>query len=286
MAVDLPPGTWTAALIGPWWPAPSTGLRSGAQHWSQECAEQQLFSQNLRAQWTAFAATNKGHTADDLITRFQQGERLHLDLAEKYQTKASAFNSGADAIDYLRSRLSDIANTGNKEINDILASKKLPPEKLAEVQAVQARCNADAANASRDAADKMMAATQKILDAEGIGGNARSWAQANGFDVGDAKPPNPISAHDLNPVVGGGGKGSGGGASGGASGGGPAPAHSVVGGGGSGDDHEPPVITGATEAPPPVAAGAGDAVGGASTGAAIGMNAPALGTVGVTAGVA
>lgn len=197
MAVDLPPGIWTAALIGPWWPAPSTGLRAGAQHWSQECAEQQLYSQNLRTQWTAFAACNKGHTADDLITRFQQGEKLHLDLAEKYQTKASAFNSGADAIDYLRSRLSDIANTGNKAINDILASKKPPPEKLAEIQAVQARCNADAANASRDAADKMMAATQKILDAEGIGGNARSWAQANGFDVGDASPPNPISEKDL-----------------------------------------------------------------------------------------
>lgn len=197
MAVDLPPGTWTAALIGPWWPAPSTGLRAGAQHWSQECGEQQLFAQNLRTQWTAFAANNKGHTADDLITRYQQGEKLHLDLAEKYQTKASAFNSGADAIDYLRSRLSEIANTGNKEINDILASKKPPPEKLAEIQAVQARCNADAANASRDALDKMMAATQKILDAEGIGGNARSWAQANGFDVGDTKPPKPISGQDL-----------------------------------------------------------------------------------------
>lgn len=234
MAIDLPPGKWSAALVGAWWPAPSTGLRAGAQHWSQECAEQQLYAQNLRTQWTAFAANNKGHTADDLITRFQEGEKLHLDLAEKYQTKASAFNSGADAIDYLRSRLSEIANTGNKEIDDILASKKPPPEKLAEVQAVQARCNADAANASRDALDKMMAATQKILDAEGIGGNARTWAQANGFDVGDAKPPNPISEHDLNSVVGGGGggKGSGGGVPGGGSGGGPAPAHGVVGGGG------------------------------------------------------
>lgn len=197
MAVDLPPGTWTAALIGPWWPAPSTGLRAGAQHWSQECGEQQLFAQNLRTQWTTIAASNKGHTADDLIARYQQGEKLHLDLAEKYQTKASAFNSGADAIDYLRSRLSDIANTGNKEINDILASKKPPPEKLAEIQAVQARCNGDAANASRDALDKMMAATQKILDVEGIGGNARSWAQTNGFDVGEPKPPNPISKEDL-----------------------------------------------------------------------------------------
>lgn len=204
MAVDLPPGTWTAALIGPWWPAPSAGLRAGAQHWSEACAEQQLYSQTLRTQWTLFAAHNQGRTADDLIERFQQGEKFHLDLAEKYQTKASAFNSAADATDYLRSRLSDIANAGNKEINKILASKKLPPEQLAEIQAVQARCNADAANASRDAVDKMMAATQKILDAEGIGGDARGWARANGLGTGDASPPRQITKDDLKSPFGGG----------------------------------------------------------------------------------
>jgi hypothetical protein len=126
VAVDLPPGTWTLPLIGPWWPAPSTALRAGAQHWSEACGEQQLYSQTLRTQWTSFAAHNQGHTADDLIDRFQQGEKFHLDLAEKYQTKASAFNSAADATDYLRSRLSDIANKGNKEIDEILASKKPP----------------------------------------------------------------------------------------------------------------------------------------------------------------
>lgn len=199
VAVDLPPGTWTAALIGAWWPAPSTALRAGAQHWGEACAEQQLYSQTLRAQWTLFAAQNQGHTADDLIDRFQEGEKFHLDLAEKYQTKASAFNSAADATDYLRSRLAEIANSGNNEINQILASKKLLPQKLAEIQAVQARCNADAGNASRDAVDKMVAATQKILDVEGMGGDARSWARANGFNVDDPSPPSPISEHDLGP---------------------------------------------------------------------------------------
>ncbi|WP_448439685.1 DUF5631 domain-containing protein [Mycobacterium paraintracellulare] len=197
MAVDLPPGTWTAALIGPWWPAPSTALRAGAGHWNEACAEQQLYSQTLRTQWTLFAAHNQGHTADDLINRFQQGEKFHLDLAEKYQTKASAFSSAADATDYLRSRLSDIANTGNREINEILASKKLPPQQLAEIQAVQLRCNADAANASRDAVDKMMTATQKILDVEGNGGEARSWARANGFNLDEPASPSPITEEDL-----------------------------------------------------------------------------------------
>nr|WP_156737623.1 DUF5631 domain-containing protein [Mycobacterium sp. E735] len=197
MAVDLPPGKWTAALIGPWWPMPSTTLRGGAQHWSQACAEQQFFSQGLRSQWMMIAASNQGHTADDLISRYQQDEKFHLDLAEKYQAKSAAFDSSADAIDYLRSRLTDIANAGNHEIDQILASKKPLPEQVLEVQAVQLRCNGDAANASMTAGDKLVAATQKILDVEGIGADARTWARQNGFNTGDVRPPQQIGEHDL-----------------------------------------------------------------------------------------
>lgn len=143
------------------------------------------------------AAHNQGRTADDLISRYQGGEKFHLDLAEKYQAKAEAFDSGADVIDYLRSRLADIANTGNREIDQILASKKPVPEQVAEVQAVQLRCNGDATNASMMAVDKLMMATQKILDAEGVGGDARTWARENGFNMDNASPPRAISKGDL-----------------------------------------------------------------------------------------
>lgn len=213
MAVDLPPGEWTAALIGPWWPLPSVTLRGAAQHWSQACAEQQFFAQTLRGQWMTITASNQGHTADDLISRYQQGEKFHLDLAEKYQAKSNAFNSAADAVDYLRSRLTDIANTGNREIDNILASKKPLPEKVAEVQAIQLRCNADASNASMAAADKLTTATQKILDAEGVGADARTWARENGFGTSDVRSPQLLSGEDLKPpssAVGGDGAGGGG----------------------------------------------------------------------------
>lgn len=233
MAVDLPPGKWTAALIGPWWPMPSTALRGAAQHWSQACVEQQLFSQDLRTQLTTIGAYNQGHTADDLISRYQDGEKFHLDLAEKYQAKAGAFNSGADAIDYLRSRLADIANTGNKEIDQILASKKPLPEQVAEVQAVQLRCNGDAANASLNAVDKLMTATQKILDAEGFGDNARTWAREHGFNVDDPPRPRAINQDDIKPGLSGNWHDGGGGAA-------PPPPHAVSNagwhGGGAGGD--------------------------------------------------
>ena len=197
MAGDLPPGKWTAALIGPWWPAPSTTLRGAAQHWTAWMTQKQELAQNLRNQ-RELLSQNQGKTAEDLISRYFQGEKFELDKAEKYKTKADALNSAADAIDYLRSRLTDIANAGNKEIDEVLASKKPLPEQLAEIQAIQARCNADAANASRTAVDKIMAATQKILDAEGVGGDARTWARENGFNADDVPPPRPISKDDLN----------------------------------------------------------------------------------------
>ncbi len=61
-----------------------------------------------------------------------------------------AFNTAADAIDYLRSRLTGIAGEGNKEIDDVLASKKPLPEQLAEIQAIQARCNTGVAWCKRE----------------------------------------------------------------------------------------------------------------------------------------
>jgi Family of unknown function (DUF5631)/Family of unknown function (DUF5632) len=177
---------------------------------------------------------NQGKTAEDLISGFFQGEKSELDKAEKYETKADALNSAADAIDYLRSRLTEIANEGNKEIDDVLASKKTLPEKLTEIQAIQARCNADAAKASGAAITKVMAATQKILDAEGIHGDARTWAREHGLNTDDAPPPSPISKDDLDSpqaVGGGGGPGSGGGGAGVQSGGSPPPAAAGAAGG-------------------------------------------------------
>lgn len=41
MAGDLPAGKWTAALIGPWWPAQSTALRAGARHWATWMTQKQ-----------------------------------------------------------------------------------------------------------------------------------------------------------------------------------------------------------------------------------------------------
>ncbi len=207
-------GTWTVPLIGAWWPGPSTTLRDAACHWAEWSTKKQELAQTLRHR-RELLSQNQGKSAEDLVSRFFQGEKSELDKAEKYKVKADALSSAADEIDYLRSRLTEIANQGNKEIDDVIASKKPPPEKLAEIQTIQARCNADAAKASGVAVNKIMAATQKILEAEGVYGDARTWAREHGFNADDVQSPRPISKEDLDspravgttggPAVGGGG---------------------------------------------------------------------------------
>lgn len=192
--------------MGPWWPAPSAALRAAAQHWATWAMQKQELARNLISQHDLLLR-NQGRTAEDLIGRYLRGAKSEVTKAEKYEIKKGAFNTAADAIDYLRSRLTGIAGEGNKEIDDVLASKKPLPEQLAEIQAIQTRCNADAANASRDAVDKVMTAMQEILEAEDIGDDPRTWARANGFNVDDAPPPRLIRENDLAALTGPGARG-------------------------------------------------------------------------------
>lgn len=123
MAADLPPGRWSAVLVGPWWPAPSAALRAAAQHWATWAMQKQELARNLISQHDLLLR-NQGRTAEDLIGRYLRGAKSEVTKAEKYEIKKGAFNTAADAIDYLRSRLTGIAGEGNKEIDDVLASKK------------------------------------------------------------------------------------------------------------------------------------------------------------------
>nr|WP_197503787.1 DUF5631 domain-containing protein [Mycobacterium sp. 852014-50255_SCH5639931] len=256
MGVDLPPGRWTFPLVGPWWPDPPTFLRTAAEYWKQACVQQQQYSQSLRNQRSTLTAHNQGRTAEDLSARYYQGEQFHLDLAEKYRDKATALNACADQIDALRSRLAQVAAEGNQEIDRILASKEPEPAKLAEIQAVQATCNAKAEVASDCAVNSMLTATQPMLVNEGIHGDARAWAQERGSGIGEVPRPQTISKDDLNPAVGG------------AGGPGGASSHQGVVGGAQGPGVEGPT--------PALAGTSGGPSGGGSGGAANGAAAQAL----------
>lgn len=182
MAADLPPGTHSPALVGQWWPEPSLATREFAAQWDQACLQQQHYAQDLRNQRAVVAANNRGRTADDLAFRYHEGERFHLDLAEKYQAKARSFHTSADAVDLLRNQLTAIARDGNTQIDDILASNASPEDKAASIRLVHVACHAAASDASCIAVNMIAAGTRDVLRSEGVEPTGRTWLRDNDFE--------------------------------------------------------------------------------------------------------
>ena len=189
MPGDLPGGKYTVPLIGAWWPDAPSALRTGASHWRAQQREQEQYAQDLHRQWTQLAARNQGHTADDLISRLQDGEKHHLDLAEKYKVKADAFDRGADAIDSLREGLRGIADEYNQKIASVENSKESAITKTAEIERLIAEANGFAEYKSAAAVTAIMDAIQKILTAEGIAGSPQEFLKSHGLNTNGSPKP-------------------------------------------------------------------------------------------------
>src|SRR6516162_1056303 len=168
MGSDLPAGKYTLPLIGAWWPRSSATLRAGAAHWKALQQQEEQYAQELHSQWIQIASQNQGHTSDDLVFRFQEGEKHHLDLTEKYGVKAGGFEKGADTIDSLREGLRGIADDYNQRIANVENSKEPAPMKAAAIEKLIAEANGFAAHKSAAAVASITDAIQRILTAEGL----------------------------------------------------------------------------------------------------------------------
>lgn len=194
MAGDVPAGKYSLPLVGAWWPQPSTTLRTGAAYWQGQLQQQEQYAQDLHGQWMQLAAHNQGHTVDDLVSRFQHGEKHHLDLAEKYQVKADAFDKGADAIDSLREGLRGIAADYNQRISNVESSNEPAPIKVAEIEKLIAEANGFAAHKSAAAVAAISDAMQKILTAEGLAMSPSEFLAGEGLNSGGGGKPPAVGA--------------------------------------------------------------------------------------------
>lgn len=196
MTGDLPAGKWTPALIGAWWPAPSTGLRAAAQQWGGQATTEELAAKDLRRRRNQMSR-NEGVTAEDYFTRLQTQEKLHLDLAEKYTTKHAAAGSAADAIDSLRSGLREIAAEYNHRIEEV---ENRPDKtgasvaKVIEIQRLIAEAQGFSLHKSTAAVASIMDATQRILTAEGIALSPQEFLKDQGISADRPPPPDPQQA--------------------------------------------------------------------------------------------
>ncbi len=90
----------------------------------------------------------EGVTADAVRSLFEQGEKHATAISDKNGAKQKAFSDTADALNSLRSALSQIAAEGNSKIDEINQSKKNIVQKVAEIVQVISEKQADAANKS------------------------------------------------------------------------------------------------------------------------------------------
>ncbi|UGT93404.1 DUF5631 domain-containing protein [Mycobacterium ostraviense] len=195
MPADLPPGKWSMLLVGAWWPARPDSPAAGVSYWSQAGKvkrEEASDLQNTRSQ----LAVNKGRTATDLLERYWRGEQRVATIAHQCQVKSEQSDLVADAVNNLRDRLSEIAKSGNAEIDRILSGNGPTEAKVAAVNAVIVEKNASASHAGANAISNIVDATQRVLDAT-IGGDARKWLRDHGVNLDGPPPPQPVTAEDL-----------------------------------------------------------------------------------------
>ncbi|MEQ6326477.1 DUF5631 domain-containing protein [Mycobacterium canetti] len=192
---DLPPGKWSALLVGAWWPARPDAPMAGVTYWREAAQLKRTETNDLRNERSRLAV-NQGRTADDLLERYWRGEQRLATIAHQCEVKSDQSDRVADAVHHLRDRLTDIAQSGNQQIDQILAGKGPMEAKVAAVNAVIERSNIDAANAGRTAMSNIIDATQRVLD-ETIGGDAQTWLRDHGVSLDDPPRPRPITAEDL-----------------------------------------------------------------------------------------
>ncbi|QUR67916.1 DUF5631 domain-containing protein [Mycobacterium spongiae] len=195
MPVDLPPGKWSAWLVGAWWPARPDAPTSGVGYWRQMSQLKRNEAANLRDERSRLAV-NQGRTAEDLMERYLRGEQRLATIAEQCEVKSEQSDRVADAVNHLRDQLTDIARSGNEDIDRILDGSGPTTAKLAAVNLVIQQANARATNAGAAAMSNIVDATQRVLDAT-VGGDARSWLLDHGVSFDAPPPPPPLSAADL-----------------------------------------------------------------------------------------
>ncbi|KAA1239854.1 hypothetical protein F0Q45_26715, partial [Mycobacterium simiae] len=68
MVADLPPGRWSALLVGPWWCARPDAPTAGISYWQDAGKGKRGEANDLRNQRSRLA-DNRGRTASDLLER-------------------------------------------------------------------------------------------------------------------------------------------------------------------------------------------------------------------------
>ena len=157
------------------------------------------YASQLASARTGPLAPMEGVTADSIADLFKIGESQATSVSDKNGVKQKAFTDAAQALNDLRSALTQIAAEGNAKIDEIQQSKKNPLQKLSEIVDVISEKQADAAHKSTQYGSKVTAAIQQVLTAEGDTRSPEQFAADNGIDL--TSPPSPPTKDTLRGLV-------------------------------------------------------------------------------------
>lgn len=168
---------------------------AGVTYWRKAAQLKRNEANDLRNE-RSLLAVNQGRTADDLLERYWRGEQRLATIAHQCEVKSDQSEQVADAVNYLRDRLTEIAQSGNQQINQILAGKGPIEAKVAAVNAVIEQSNAMADHVGATAMSNIIDATQRVFD-ETIGGDAHTWLRDHGVSLDAPARPRPVTAEDM-----------------------------------------------------------------------------------------
>ncbi|CAM4440671.1 hypothetical protein MB901379_02838 [Mycobacterium basiliense] len=96
MAADLPPGKWSAFLVGACWTAPPEALTAGVSYWRQAAELKRIEARDLQISDPDWL--NRGATANDLMDRYWRGEQRLATVAEQCDVKSVQSDRVANAV--------------------------------------------------------------------------------------------------------------------------------------------------------------------------------------------
>lgn len=197
--MDLPPGEWSALLVGHQWPSLTALMATGEAATSRKTigAAYETYSETLGRILSGPLAEQEGVTAEATRQLFQHGQSQSRELSAKNLTKSSAYQSASQWVSSLRDDLTTIAEDGNSEIRTIINSKMPEVAKIGKITTIVAKAQIRASTKAGDRSANLFNAIQSVLDKEEPGISAREFARAHGVDLDRAfATPNEDSIRD------------------------------------------------------------------------------------------
>ena len=188
---DLPPGEWSAMLIGGYWPSRGALDVLTVAAAGRLRSEEHLhgYADHLRSVSQAQLARQDGSTAEAARSLFARGEQRARATAERNAAKRKSYESAHDRVAALRDELSQLAADGNAAIRRIEESSAPLAAKVSSIVEVIADTQNLARTKTAESSGELLADVQRVLTAQGTEVSARAFAAMHGVDPAPPRPP-------------------------------------------------------------------------------------------------